>query len=320
MKTIVAVAAALLSLAGAAAHAAYPDRPIRLMVPFAAAGESDSMARIIAEKISIRLGQPILIENKPGGDTRIATEMVAKSAPDGYTMLMVSVNFAAVNKALYPNLPYNQKTDFTPVVQLASAPSMFVVSTTLGVHSFKEFIDKARRNPGKLNYGTSSSTVLVYDKEFQSLMGFSGTQIPFKGMAPALQSLAAGDIQYTWGPPASIAPILATGRIMALATTGKTRMKQFPNVPTIYELGVPELADTRGGWWGILAPAGTPKEIVDRWNAAANEALQMPDVRTKLATIEMTPEGGKPEELGGLIDRQLTKFQGWIVKHNIKPD
>jgi tripartite-type tricarboxylate transporter receptor subunit TctC len=318
-KLLMAVGAAALVLGSTVLVAAYPDRPIKLVVPFAAGGDSDSIARIFAERMAVKLGQSIIIENRTGGDTRIATEFVARAPADGYTMMMTSLNFAAVNKALYPSLPYDQKVDFAPVVQLASSPAVFVVSTKLGVGSLKEFLELARRQPGKLNYGTSSSTGLIFDKDFQAIGGFHSVQVPYRGLASAMQALVAGDIDYVWAPPATVLPLLATNRILPLATTARERMKSFAGVPTIFELGMPELAELpRESWWGIVAPAKTPRTIIAQWNEAANEAMKSPEVLQRLALLEVQPAGGTPEEFGSMIGRQIEKLEAIIHKFNIE--
>jgi tripartite-type tricarboxylate transporter receptor subunit TctC len=300
MNRIVSGLAASL-LATAALAQSYPAKPIRLIIPFAAGGGNDNVARLVGKSLSDSMGQQLVIDNRPGAGGVLGAELAAKAAPDGYTLFMGGVGSHAVNPNLNANLPYDPIRDFAPVALLASAPLVLVVHPSVPAGSFKAFVALARARPGQLNYasngnGSSSHLAAVM---FDSMTGTDMVHVPYKGLSPALTDLLSGRVQLMFSSVVAILPHIRAGKLRGLAVTGAKRMPSMPDLPTIAESGLPGYEAS--SWYGVLAPAGTPREIVVKLNAEFVKALAQPEVRTSLLADGAEPIGGTPEQFAAYI-------------------
>ncbi|MBI2744626.1 MAG: tripartite tricarboxylate transporter substrate binding protein [Burkholderiales bacterium] len=270
------------SQAALAQAPAYPAKPVKLVVGFAPGGAADFVARAIGESLSRALGQPIVIENKAGAGSSIAAEAVAKSAPDGYTLLIASPSSISVNPALNPKLGY-KASDLLPVTKLTASPLVIAANPATGITSVKELIAKAKAAPGTLNYATSGngSAPHLGAAHFSQVAGVQMQHIPFRGGAPAIQSVIAGDTQLTFGTPPSVLPMIQAGRLRGLAVSTLERTALFPDLPGMKEAGLPEY--NLDFWYGFFVPAGTPPAIVQKLFAATQTAMQVPSVKAALA-------------------------------------
>lgn len=279
LATLVLGACSQVALAQAPA---YPAKPVKLVVGFAPGGAADFVARAIGESLSRALGQPIVIENKAGAGSSIAAEAVAKSAPDGYTLLIASPSSISVNPALNPKLGY-KASDLLPVTKLTASPLVIAANPATGITSVKELIAKAKAAPGTLNYATSGngSAPHLGAAHFSQVAGVQMQHIPFRGGAPAIQSVVAGDTQLTFGTPPSVLPMIQAGRLRGLAVSTPERTALFPDLPGMKEAGLPEY--NLDFWYGFFVPAGTPPAIVQKLFAATQTAMQVPTVKAALA-------------------------------------
>ena len=295
----------LAAIASAARAEDYPSRPIRLVVPYAAGGGADSVARIVAKRVSETIGQPIVIENRGGAGSIIGTELVNKSNPDGYTLLLGQSGPISINPAVYKKLPYDPLKDFAPVTMTTAYPYIMVVNPTLGVKSLKEFVALAARKPGELNYGTTgvgAANHLVTEL-FDSKAGIKMTHIPYRGTALAVADLLAGQVQVVFADPITALPQINAGTLLALAVTSKERSPVAPQLPTISESGYPGFDAI--GWHGILAPATTPPAIVQKLNAEIVAALKDPETRALLEMQAMQTVGNSPEAFARFIREDI---------------
>jgi len=300
-----AVALVAIAVAGTARANDYPSHPIRLIVPYAAGGGADSVARIVAKRVSETIGQPIVIENRGGGGSIIGTEMVKNAQADGYTLLLGQSGPISINPAVYSNLPYDPEKDFVPVTMTTAYPYIMVVSPSLGVKTVKEFVALAMSKPGELNFGTTgvgAANHLVAEL-FDSKAGIRMTHIPYRGTALAVTDLLAGHVQVVFADPITALPHMNAGMLVALAVTSKERSPVAPDVPTISESGYPGFDAI--AWHGILAPAGTPPAIITRLNAEIVEALKDPETRTLLEKQAMQTVGNSSEAFAGFIRRDI---------------
>ena len=288
MKNRTILAALLLALAPAAFAQAFPDKPIKFVVPFTAGSGTDIVARTVAEPMSRALGQPIVVENKPGAGGTLGAAQVAKSAPDGYTLLVHSAGHVA-NPAIYNNLPYDTAKDFAGITPLASLPNVLIVSPAKGWKGPQDMVAQARANPGKLNYGSAGigSATHMNAEIFRDSAKFDAVHVPFKGTPEAMTETATGRIDFFFAPLSSALPLIKDGRLQALAVGTPQRSPVLPNVPTTVEAGFAKSEYTF--WVALLAPAGTPKAVVDRLNAEALKALASPEVKEKLAVLGAEP-------------------------------
>ena len=278
---------ALISLAGAsgASAAAWPSRTLRLLVPFPVGGAADVVARLLAERLAASLGQPVIVDPKPGANGIIASHAAAKAAPDGHTLLLVSAAHAS-NASLYARMPYDSVRDFVPVALVASpGPMVIVVHAGLPVHSLRELIQYAKAHPGELAYGSAGiGNTLHLAGEMQGQMaGITLLQVPSKGAAPALSDLAGGLLQMMFNSALAVATFVKEGRLRLIAQTGHQRSPALPDLPTVAESGLPGFEVT--GWFGLLAPARTPADVVQRLNAEINRVMALPELRDKLALL-----------------------------------
>jgi tripartite-type tricarboxylate transporter receptor subunit TctC len=304
---LAALGFALLATTGAWAQD-YPSRPVTLIVPYAAGGGNDVMARIVAEKMSRSLGQQIVIENKGGAGGSIATRQVAKAAPDGYTLGLGGTGTHAINPTLYPNVGYDPRKDFAPVGLIATSALVVLVNTSVPATTIGELIALARRDPGKLNYASAGvgSGIHLGAELIATMAGVKLTHIPYKGSAPALTDLVGGHVAiYFSSLPPAIA-LIREGKVRALAVTGPQRSALLPDLPTIAEAALPGYESVLH--YGIVAPAGTPRPIVEKLNAAMQAALAEADVRERIIADGAEPLPGTPEDYAADIDREETKW------------
>ena len=315
------IVAAVLALGAIAAQAAdYPTRPITLVVPYAAGGGNDVIARIVAEKMSASLGQSVVIENRGGAGGTIATRQVAKSEPDGYTLL-IATSSLAINPSLYPNVGYDPRKDFAPIGLIASGANVVMVNTTVPVKSIAELIALAKQKPGELNFastGTGSSVHLAAEL-FAGMAGIKINHVPYKGSGPALNDLVGGHVTMMFGTMASSAGLVKDGaKVRALAVTGLKRSALFPELPTVAESGLPGYESVLH--YGIVAAAGTPRPIVDRLNAALNAALANEDVKQRLAVEGAEALPTSSDEYAADIAAEETKWSEIIRKSGMKAE
>jgi tripartite-type tricarboxylate transporter receptor subunit TctC len=301
-------AALVLAVATPAASQDYPSRPITLIVPYAAGGGNDVMARIVAERMSKSLGQQIVIENKGGAGGSIATRQIAKSAPDGYTLGLGGTGTHAINPTLYPNVGYDPRKDFAPVGLIASSALVVLVNNAVAAKSIGELIALAKRDAGKLNYASAGvgSGIHLGAELFATMAGIRLTHIPYKGSSPALTDLLGGHVAVYFSSLPPAISLVREGKVRALAVTGPKRAQSFPDLPTVAEAALPGYEAVLH--YGIVAPAGTPRAIVDKLNAALNAALAEPEVREKIIADGADPLPGTPEDYAADIDREETKW------------
>lgn len=303
----------------AARAESWPSRPIRFVVAAPGGSSLDIIARTIADKLKDRLGQPIVIDNIPGASGTIATGNVARSAPDGYTMLM-SFNGPLAFTQFLTKLPYDPQKDLAPVIQTSSQPNILAINASLPAKNFAELIAYAKARPGKLNYasvGNGSSSHLTMEL-FKSMTGLLLVHIPYNGAPPAALSVAAGDTQLLFSVPSVVMPHIRSGKVKALAVTSATRFRLLPELPTVAESGLPTFESLT--WNGILVPAGTPDDIVQRLNREIAEILAMTDVQSRLHGAGLEPAGGSPERFGRLIASEAVKWSEIIRKTGAKLD
>jgi tripartite-type tricarboxylate transporter receptor subunit TctC len=305
MKFLI-LAALSLAVANATAQP-YPSRPVRVVVGFTPGGGVDINARMLAPKLSEYLGQPFLVENRPGAGTNIANELVAKSPPDGYTLLCTTPALA-INMALYSRLPFDALRDFVPISVFSESPNVLVVNAKLPAANVRDLIEMARKAPGKLNYSSAGvGTTQHLSAELLKLRtGTFVVHIPYKGTSPSLTALIAGEVDLSFANIPAIQAHVKSGRLRALATTGTRRDAQLPDVPTMKEAGVEGLNVTV--WYGLLAPAGTPREIVQALAAATTRATHDPELRKRMLEQGADPVGSNPEEFGKLLREEVARW------------
>jgi len=310
-----------LMLVGAPASAQdYPTRPITLVVPYAAGGGNDVLARVVAEKMSKALGQQIVIENRGGAGGSIATRQVAKAAPDGYTLVIGGTGTLAVNPTLYSNVGYDPRKDFAPVGLIATGALVILVNPSVPAKTMPELVALAKQEPGKLNYASAGvgSGIHLGAELFAHMAGIKLTHIPYKGTGPALNDLLGGHVSMYFSSIPSAVSLVREGKVRAIAVTGATRSKVFPELPTVAETGLPGYEAVLH--YGIVAPAGTPRAIVDRLNREMRAALAMEDVRERLASTGAEPLPSTPEEYAADIDREEKKWSAIVKLSGAKAD
>jgi tripartite-type tricarboxylate transporter receptor subunit TctC len=308
VRACMAATSLLLTLHGSfAAAQSYPSRPIRFVVPFAAGGTSDVVTRTIGRELSELWKVPVVIDNRPGAGGNIGSEVVAHSAPDGYTLLMGTVATHGINASLYSKLPFDAVKDFEPVTLVASTPSVLMVHSSVPANSVAELIAYAKSNPGMLNFGTSGngSSHHLAGELFDSMAGVKMMHIPYKGTAAAITDLLVGQIQLTFDTLPSAMPYVKSGRLKALAVTSTQRYPALPNLPTISE-SLPGYEI--GSWYGVLAPAGTPRDILKKVSDGIAAIVRRPEMREKLLAQGATPVGSTPEQFAAHIQRELKKW------------
>ena len=317
---LMAVLLAAATAAGAQnAAGGYPNQPIKLMVPWPAGGGVDTTARMISEPLAQKLGQPIVIDNRGGAGGNIGTELAARAKPDGYNLLMGSISPNAVNVHLYNKLGFDPVKDFAPIVYVSAVPNILVVPASSPFKTVKDVIDAAKANPGKLNYGSGGvgSSQHLAAVQFMSAAKIDIVHVPYKGTAPAEADLAAGHISLMLDTTTCL-PFVASGRMRALAVASKKRNPALPDVPTFDEVGLPGIYAS--SWYGLMAPAGTPRPIIDKLNAQANEVLQSPDMKRRMAEFGAEVGGGTPEEFGQFIVSEIKRYESIVRLSGAKLD
>ncbi len=313
------VALVALILSPLASAQSWPAKSVRIIVPYATGGASDITARIVAAKLTEAWGQQVLVENKPGAGTQIATEQVVKSAPDGYTLLLGPAAMSS-RPWLYPNQPYDVIRDLEPVVLVNLVPSFLMVNASLPTKSLQELVAYLKANPGKVSYASAGNgtTLHLAGEWFKNVTGTNATHIPYKGSGPAIVDLASGQVQYMFENYAPAQPQITAGKIRILAMAGIKRSAVLPDVPTLGELGLP--ASEAGLWFSLMAPAGTPKDVVARINTEVNRILQSADIRERFKTMGIDAGGGTPDQLSRHLRAETEKWGKIIADNGIKAD
>jgi tripartite-type tricarboxylate transporter receptor subunit TctC len=315
--------AAVLALAGAALSApvaaqSYPTKPIRIIVAYTPAGATDILARAVGQKMSETWGQPVIVDNRPGANGNIGTEVAARATPDGHTLVMGTAGTHGINPSLYRKLGWDAVKDFAPVSLVAMVPNILVVNNSLPVKNVKELIAYAKASPGKLNYGSpgNGSTAHLSMELFKTMTGTSLAHIPYKGSAGVLADVMGGQIALTMDNLPPYLPQVKAGKIRALAVSTAKRSPAVPDIPTVAEAGVPGYDS--GAWFGLLAPAGTPKDIVNRLAAETQRILKLPDVHERIATLGAEPVGSTPEQFAAHIKSEIAKWAKVIREANVE--
>jgi tripartite-type tricarboxylate transporter receptor subunit TctC len=305
-RTALAAALATFAPLSFAQSADYPTRPVRIIVAFTAGGTTDILARAMGQKLTERLGQSFVVENRPGAGGNLGTELVAKAAPDGYTLIVNSVGPMAVNPTLYRKLAINPLVDLVPVVQIADVPNVLVVNPAVPARTFDEFVAHAKANPDKLNYGSTGIGTSSHLSGFMLAKadGLKVTHVPYKG-AEALNDLLAGRIQFMFATIPSVIQHIKADKLRALAVTSARRSRSMPDVPTVAERGHPGFE--AGSWFGFFAPKGTPAHVIATLNKAVNEAL--PSLEQQLVREGADPVGGPPEQFGRFVQKEFEKWR-----------
>ena len=309
LAAVVVTSMALLPYAAQAQT--WPSRPVRIVVAFTAGGTTDILARSVGQQLTERLKQPFVIDNKPGAGGNIGTEIVVRSVPDGYTLIVDSVGPIAVNPTLYHGLSYNPLTDLVPVVQIADVPNVLVVHPSLGVRDFDEFVSYARANPGRLNYGSTgigtSSHLSGYMLAKRARI--EATHVPYKG-ADALNDLLAGRLQFMFATIPSVIQHIQAGKLLPIAISSARRSRSLPDVPTVIESGLPGFE--AGSWFGFFAPKGTPEPIITQLNRTVNEILALPSIEKQMIGQGADPVGGTPAEFAQFVQREYDKWKAVV--------
>ena len=292
---------------GAQAQAAYPAKPLRMILGFPAGGPTDNIARLLAVKLGESLGQPVVIENRPGANAVLAAEAVSRAPADGYTLLYNTSSFA-LSAALSPKLPYNPARDFTGVALTAAAPTVLIVNNDFKAHNVKEFIEQVKANPGKFSYGSAGTGTITHVIPAQLLQtaGLNAVHIPYKGSAPALIDLFGGQIQFAVDAMSSALPYIRDGRVRALAVTSKERIAALPNVPTVSESWISGYEAS--AWQGLMVPAAVPAPIVARLNLEILKVLAMPEVRAQMVRQGTDPLGSTPDAYNAFMRAEIDRW------------
>lgn len=314
-----AIASLTLLCATTCASAAYPDHPIRLVVPYPAGGAADTVARIIAAPLGTKLGQTIVVDNRPGASGVIGAGAVAKAAPDGYTLLL-DATAHSVNPSLQPKLPYDTAKDFAPISLVVLVPNLLVVPPSSPFNSPKDIVARAKATPGKLTYASAGSGTAQHlaAELFRQQSGLNMLHVPYKGGAPALSDLMGGQVDMMFSNMAASYPLVSGKKLKVLATTGAKRSPALPDVPTIAESGLPGYQVYE--WNGLFAPAGTSVDIIDKINKATIEVLTQPAVKERLAAIGAEASGDKPQEFRKFLDAEREKWATVIKQGNIRAE
>jgi tripartite-type tricarboxylate transporter receptor subunit TctC len=311
--------AAAFTVLPAVAQAGYPDKPVKIVVPYAPGGPNDIVARLLAEKLTQANGQTFLVENKPGGGSNIGAEAVAKSAPDGYTLLIAATSHS-INMTLFPkeSLKYDLLKDFAPVSLLMTGPLVLVTNPSLPAKNLKEFVALAKSKPGKLSFGSSGNGASTHlaGEMLNQRAGIQTIHVPYKGSGPALTDLMGGQIDFMVDTMISSMPFITSNKIRALAVTGKTRSAALPDVATVTEQGYPGFEAV--AWIGMLAPAKTPPEVIAKLNSDVKKILESADVKERLAAQGFTAESQKPEAFGAYMKNEIQKWGAIVKSANVK--
>ena len=298
----------------------YPGKSIKFIAPIAAGGLTDTLTRVLGQRLSERVGQPVVVDNRPGAGGLIGMEAAAKSAPDGYTIVMVYQGLASVNPILFKVPPYETLRDYAPIAQVATFPMVLVVNASAPIATLKELVEQARAKPGSMNYGSAgnATTSHLVMELFKRKAGLDLLHIPYKGEAPALTELLGGRVAVTFNSLPSVLAHIRSGKVRALAIATRERSKLVPDVPTVTEAGIADLEVP--GWYGVLAPAGTPRAIVDRLSREFNAVVNEPDTRARLALQGIDLGGSTSEAFGSWIREETERWRKVIADAGIKAD
>ncbi|HET7729273.1 MAG TPA: tripartite tricarboxylate transporter substrate binding protein [Usitatibacter sp.] len=319
MTAFAGMALSLAAFPQAAIAQSYPSKPIRIVVPYPPGGFNDTLGRTLAAKFTEAWGQPAVVENKPGGNTLIGNDFVAKAAPDGYTLLVVAFPFSVV-PSLFKTMPYDTVRDFAPVILAATSPNLLVVHPSLPVNTVGELIAMAKAKPGALSYastGNGSSNHISMEL-FKSLAGVNIVHIPYKGSGPAVSDLLGGQVQLMFDNTPNVLPHVKAGKLRALGSSGTRRSPLTPDVPTVAEAGVAGYEVMV--WFGVVAPAGTPREVIAKLNGEITRILALPDVRERFLAQGVEPVGSTPEQFGEHIRAQMAKWRKVVEDAGVKAE
>ena len=320
LKFTATVLAALAFCGAAQAQASYPNKPIRLLVPFAAGGTTDLIARIIAEPLSKELGQSVVVENKGGGGGSIGAAETARAKPDGYNLGIATVSTTATNPAINPKIPYNVATDFTPIVNIAATPNIIAANPKFAGKDYKSFLAEVKSNPGKYSYaspGQGSITHLMMEM-FKLETKTDMTHVPYRGSGPALNDAVAGQVPLIFDNFPSTLPFVKEKRLTAIVVAAPQRLAVLPDVPTFKEMGLPQV--NRMAYYGIVGPKNLPKEVVDKVNAAVRKAVQDPAVKKRIEESGSIIMADTPEAFAKQMAEELAVYKNVVVKQNLKMD
>lgn len=316
----VAAGAALCALAGSLGASAqtYPNKPVHIVVPFPPGGVADLVARTVGQKVSAGLKQPVVIENRSGASAIIGTEYVARAPADGYTLLLANLPVMSINALQYTELPYSASKDFVPVIMLADQPYIIALSPSIAATRMQDFVALARKNPDAFSFGSASSSTFLAGELFKQRAQIRMTHVPYKGSAPAINDLLGGHISLILDPVITLAPHVKAGKLTALAVTSSKRIDIAPDIPSYREMGLKDMDIT--SWQGIVAPARTPKAIIDRLNAEFDQALKSPDIIARLKEQGVTPVGGTAESFDKFIQAENKRWSTLARQVNFKPE
>jgi len=304
----------------AAAQSGYPTKPVRIVVPFPPGGPADSLARIVGDKLGQSLGQPFVIENKPGAGGNIGMEQGAKAAPDGYTLTLAPAGNLTIAPSLYSKLPYDPAKDYVPISVLATVPNILITAPTVPAKTLRDLITLAKARPGTLNFASpgNGSGAHLAGELFKSMAGIDIVHVPFNGVGPAMNAILAGDVQIFFAQSSAALPYIKTGKVTALGVASAKRIASAPELPTMAEAGLPDFEVT--SWYALVAPAGTPAAIVERLNAETVKTLASADVRDRLATLGVEPVGNSPSEFAAMQKTETARWTKLAKEANLRLD
>ncbi len=320
ITTAIVAALTLLSAPVSASAADYPNKPIRLLVPYPPGGSTDGVARLVGQRLAAKLGQPVVVDNRPGASEAIAAGAVAKSLPDGYTLLFATMTGLSVNPSLYSKLSYDPAKDFAPIIQVTSIPSVVVVNPNVPVNKMSELAGYLKSRPSSEGYASAGNGTPSHlgMELYKKATNTNVVHVPYKGGAPALQDLMAGQVQIMMALAPEAMPLVKGGKLKALAITTSKRATAYPELPTVAENGLPGFEMIF--WQALVAPAGTPKEVTSKLNKAVNEILVEPEIKRRLLEMDLEPAGGTQDALESLMRIQAGKWKKVVLDAGIKLD